>query len=90
MLENKNLQPFWRPALFLASQVTGWIVVPIIASLYIGKWLDQKYGTEPWLFLSLTALAFIITAIGIVRLATKFIKEAEEQVRQEKEKKENK
>ena len=58
---------WWQPAMLLGMQITGWIVGPIIAGLLLGRWLDKKFGTEPWLLLVSMVLAFVITNVGIVR-----------------------
>ncbi|MFA6553355.1 MAG: AtpZ/AtpI family protein [Patescibacteria group bacterium] len=70
---------WWQPALTIFYEVTGWIVVPIVFSLFVGRALDRKFDTEPWWFLGLTALAFVITTVGIVRVASKYLKQIEEE-----------
>lgn len=68
---------WWQPALAVFAEVTGWIVVPIVAALFLGKWLDEKYDSAPWFYLGLTALAFVFTMAGLVRIGTKYIKQVE-------------
>ncbi|MFZ6036299.1 MAG: AtpZ/AtpI family protein [Patescibacteria group bacterium] len=68
---------WWQPALAVFAEVTGWIVVPIVAALFLGKWLDEKYDSAPWFYLGLTALAFMFTMAGLVRIGTKYIKQVE-------------
>ncbi|MCK9581874.1 MAG: AtpZ/AtpI family protein [Methanoregula sp.] len=65
--------PFWQPALLMFSRLSGWIIGPIILGIFIGKWLDNKYDTAPWLFLASVGVAFIISMIGLVRDALKEI-----------------
>lgn len=72
--------PFWTVGLKLFVEVTSWIAIPIVLSLLAGKWLDDRYQTEPWFFLGLTGLAFIATLVGIVRIGKRYIKEAENTV----------
>ena len=45
------------------------------ASLY----LDGRFGTKPWIFLGLTLTAFIISAFGIVRVISRYMKKMEEE-----------
>ena len=78
MSEQSQPKAYWQAGLMVFGQVTGWIVGPIVLALVIGKWLDQRWQTSPWFFLGLSAVAFAITAWGIVRLGKKYIKEAEE------------
>jgi Kef-type K+ transport system membrane component KefB len=69
---------WWQPGIAVFGEVTGWIVVPVIAALYGGRYLDEKQGTGNAYFLGLTALAFIISCIGIALLGKRYIKMVEE------------
>lgn len=53
--------------MLLFGRLSGWIAGPIILALFIGKWLDRKYDSEPWIFLFSVVAAFIISSVGIVR-----------------------
>ncbi len=68
----------WKPALALFGEVTGWIVVPVLGALYLGKYLDEVQGTENLYFLGLTALAFIISCTGIGVIGVKYIRQMEQ------------
>jgi F0F1-type ATP synthase assembly protein I len=48
------------------AKLSGWIALPVIAGAFLGKWLDKKYGTEPWLFLGSVGAAFLISMVGLV------------------------
>ena len=56
---------WWRGGVKLAIELSGWLVAPLLAAYLVGKWLDDSYGTTPWLFLGCTAVAFVITSLGI-------------------------
>jgi len=71
------------------AQTTGWIAIPIIGALYLGRWLDAKQGTEPLYFLSITAGAFIISCIGIGTTGIRYIRQIEEEDKKNKEKNES-
>ncbi|MFH1207018.1 MAG: AtpZ/AtpI family protein [Patescibacteria group bacterium] len=88
MAEKPNTA-WWQPALTIFSQVTGWIVVPIVASLFIGRALDRKFGTEPWWFLGMTAMAVVISTIGIVRIAGKYLRQVESEGKKKQENQKN-
>jgi len=47
------------------ANISAWIAFPVIIGLYLGKWLDQKFGTEPWLFLITIALFFLVSLYGL-------------------------
>jgi len=72
-----NNEVWWRPAVMMFFELSGWIAGPVIIAIFLGNWLDEKYGTEPWLFLSSVGLAMVISIVGIVRGAGKAIKEME-------------
>ncbi len=57
---------WWQPALVMFFKFSGWIAAPLIIALYVGKWLDKKYGTEPWLFLASVGVAFVISIVGLI------------------------
>lgn len=77
---NNKKNPWWLPSLVLFFRLSGWIAIPVVISLYLGKWLDKHFDTAPWLFVLVVGLAFIITLIGLIketRQATKEIKKQE-------------
>ena len=76
---NKNKGTWWGPAVEIFSQVSGWIAGPIILALILGKYLDGRYGTKPWIFLGLTAVAFLVSSFGIVRVVSDYMKRIEEE-----------
>jgi F0F1-type ATP synthase assembly protein I len=71
-------KPWWQDSVMLFTQLSGWIGIPVILGVFLGKWLDQKYNTEPWLFLGTVGLAFVISMIGIVKEAGNAIKKIEQ------------
>ena len=86
MGEEKDIKKYWWSfALELFGQVSAWVAVPIIVALIAGKWLDQKFSTRPWLFLLLTAIAFLISIAGIWRILTKYISNLERELKEKKE-----
>lgn len=78
-MENNAQKKWWVGGLGIALRISSWIAVPIIISLFLGKFLDKKYNTEPWIFVSLTALAFIVTIYGIVKFSMSYIKDIEKE-----------
>lgn len=90
---NNYKAPWWQPSLVLFGKLSGWIAGPVIIGVFLGKWLDEKYSTEPWLFLSSVGVAFIVSSFGIVRDSLREIKRIEREVKkmkEDKEKSENK
>jgi F0F1-type ATP synthase assembly protein I len=90
--DKEKRAPWWQPGLVLFTRLSGWIAVPVILGVVVGKWLDRKYGTEPWLFLVTVGAAFFLSMFGIVKDALKEMKkiEKEEIIKKEAEKNDRK
>ncbi len=73
----------WAIALRVLVNVSGWILAPLIVGLLLGKWLDRKYGTEPWLFLTTIGVCFLISMYGLIINAVKEFKKIEKESRKE-------
>ncbi|MFA5023742.1 MAG: AtpZ/AtpI family protein [Patescibacteria group bacterium] len=73
----------WSIALRVLVNLSGWIAGPIIIGLIVGKWLDKKYGTEPWLFLTTIGVCFLVSMYGLVINALKEFKKIERESRGE-------
>lgn len=73
---NNSSGPWWKAGALVFSEISTWIVVPIVLALIFGKKLDAHYGTEPWMFIGLAALGFLITAYGIVKSVRKYAEKA--------------
>lgn len=79
--DNQGDKSFWQQGLSFFVQLSGWLVGPLVAALFLGKWLDKRYDTEPWLFLLSIGVAFLITSLGIIKEAMGFIKQIEREDR---------
>jgi len=86
---NKDIEKkhWWQPAVQLLVQISAWIVGPILAALFLGDFLEQRFGHEPWPTIILIAIAFIITNIGLVKQTIKVSKKIESEIKKEKEEK---
>jgi len=71
----------WAIALRVLVNLSGWIAGPIIIGLIVGKWLDKKYGTEPWLFLATIGVCFLVSMYGLVINALKEFKKIERETK---------
>ena len=78
MKNDEIIPPWWRDGLVNFAKVSASIAVPIIIALYLGRYLDIKFGTTPWIFLGLTALAFVVSLVSIYISMVKYIKDLEE------------
>jgi F0F1-type ATP synthase assembly protein I len=69
----KNTGPWWKPAMQIFSEVSTWIVVPIVLALVFGKMLDAHYGTKPVIFLIFAGLGFLVTCFGMYRVVKDYM-----------------
>jgi F0F1-type ATP synthase assembly protein I len=79
MVEDKQNKEWWKPGVEIFSQVSGWIAAPIILALVLGKYLDGRFDTKPWIFIGLTGVAFLISSFGIIKVVTRYMKKIEEE-----------
>ena len=66
--------PWWKPAVQIFSEISTWIVVPIVLALIFGKMLDARYGTKPTIFISLVVVAFLFSCFKIVSVVKSYTK----------------
>jgi hypothetical protein len=59
--------------LFVLTYVSGWLLVPIVA-LLVGRWLDQRLGTWPWLAIGLSLGTLVAVSIGAIKYVKKITK----------------
>ena len=92
MEENKSKQEtkWYSQGIEVFISVSGWIAGPIILALFLGKWLDKKYQSEPWLFLASIGLAFLISSYGIVKITLAYLKKIEKEARDKRDKEKQK
>ncbi|MFA6325518.1 MAG: AtpZ/AtpI family protein [Candidatus Paceibacterota bacterium] len=55
---NKIKKPWWRDGVIIFVKVSSYIAFPVIIASFVGKSLDKKYNTEPFIFFILITIAF--------------------------------
>lgn len=68
----------------VVANLTAWIAGPIIIGVFVGKWLDNHFHTEPLLFVITIGLCFLISIYGLVINAQREFKKIEIEAQQEK------
>lgn len=48
------------------------IAVPVVLLAMLGKYLDGKYGTSPWLLIAGFTLAFALSSVSVYSRAKRF------------------
>lgn len=69
--------PSWQPGMQLFLKLSGWIGVPVLIAVVVGRYLDAQYHTDPWLFLSGVGIAFIISTFALIHYGLKEMKRIE-------------
>jgi F0F1-type ATP synthase assembly protein I len=66
MVEKPIKKVWYTDSIQMFTRLSGWILVPLVVGYTLGRYLDNKFQSEPrWFFISI-GLAFIISTIGIV------------------------
>jgi len=87
--ENNQKNPWWQPGLILFFKMSSWIGVPVLIAVFLGKFLDKKFKTEPWLFLLTVGVAFIFSMIALIVQGKREIDKIEREAREDKNRKNN-
>jgi F0F1-type ATP synthase assembly protein I len=74
----------WNIAFRIMGTVSGWIAFPIIIGLFVGTWLDEKFGTAPWLFIATISFAFVVSMYGLISNSLREFKILEREARENK------
>jgi len=78
---------WWDNGLKLFFQLCGWLAFPVLIAYYLGKWLDDKYQTNPWLFLLCLGIAFCLTCAAILFEVIKYLAQMEEEKKKKNDRK---
>lgn len=70
--DQNTVGQWWKPAVEIFSEVSAWILVPIIFALAVGKGLDKYFNTTPWIFIICALLGFIFSIFKITKIVRKY------------------
>lgn len=76
-------QKWWQPAMVLFVEVGGWIAGPVIIAMFVGQWIDERYGSAPVGYFGAVGVAFIVSVIGLVRTSLRAMRDMEQLARRE-------
>ncbi|MFH1404878.1 MAG: AtpZ/AtpI family protein [Patescibacteria group bacterium] len=66
---------YQKLAMRIFADFSASIAVPAVLCALLGKWLDNRYGTAPWLLIASFIVAFGLTAFSIYRKSKKYSKQ---------------
>ena len=72
-----NDRAYQRLAMRIFADFSGTIAVPAVLGALLGKWLDAKYGTAPWMLIACLAIALGLTAYAVVKKSRRYAAEYE-------------
>ncbi|MCC6323530.1 AtpZ/AtpI family protein [Candidatus Nomurabacteria bacterium] len=75
-------QAWWMPAVALFIRMSFCIAGPIVIALFVGKYFDKRFNSEPKIFILSTVIAFLISVISIVRISKKYIEKLEKEAKE--------
>jgi F0F1-type ATP synthase assembly protein I len=65
--DKEKPEAWYAEALSLFSRLSIWIAVPVILATFLGKWLDRRYESEPWLLLLCVGISFVFSMGALMR-----------------------
>jgi F0F1-type ATP synthase assembly protein I len=75
MDNNDKKVSIWKSAYIkVFTEISAWIVGPVLISALIGNYLDKKFNSAPWILGVALGLSFTVSMIMIVRIAKKYEK----------------
>lgn len=72
-MDKDKKEIWWQEAVGMFAKVSAWVAIPVVVALFIGKYLDKKYDTSPWIFIGSTVVAFTISMIAIGKISLDYI-----------------
>lgn len=66
MPKNSRIQSSWLKTLGWVGNLGFQIAVPLVAFAVLGRWMDQRFGTSPWLLLAGIFLSIVVTSFLIL------------------------
>ncbi|PLX27809.1 hypothetical protein C0583_01050 [Candidatus Parcubacteria bacterium] len=71
--KEKQANAWFGDALKLFARLNIWAVFPVLLAVLAGKYLDNYFGTKPWIMVALIVLAFNITVYKFWKEANKVL-----------------
>lgn len=61
-------------AFALASTISFQLAIPILLGVFGGRYLDDRFGTQPWLMIAGLFLGLAAGVVGVIRVVQSFFK----------------
>lgn len=60
---------YYKLAMKISADFGATLAIPAVGAAFLGKWLDIKLGTNPWMMALCLVIAFTLTGFIVVRKA---------------------
>jgi F0F1-type ATP synthase assembly protein I len=81
-MDDKKITPDMKRQRGLVAQAVGFawdfgviVVLPLVVLAILGRYLDRRYGTEPWIFLGGVIVSIVMTTILVVMKLSRIVKD---------------
>lgn len=68
----------------IVGEFGGLIAIPVVAFVLLGRWLDVRWGTKPWMTIGAFVLAALVSGIMVWRRTKDVAKEYQTLINTEK------
>lgn len=72
---------YWMFGIRIVGEFGGLIAIPVVVLVLLGRWLDGRWGTKPWMTIVAFILAAIISGIMVWRRTKEVAKEYQELIK---------
>lgn len=72
--KKQNDAYYYALAMRMATDLLLTIAIPALLAAFLGKWLDERWGTQPLCFVLLLIVSFCLTGLMIRRKAKMYAK----------------
>lgn len=76
-VSNNNDKTWLRDAFLMLSRLSIWVAMPVIFASFLGKYLDEKFGTRPWIVTAFIIIAFNVSIVVLIWETNKVFKDVE-------------
>ena len=85
MNDTEKQVAWWQPAVVMFGKISGWVIIPILGALFLGRFLDTHFNTTPWLFILTNVIALTIAIVAVARICREYIQSLEEEEKDKKD-----
>lgn len=82
LLMQQSDSKYWIFGLRIVGEFGGLIAIPVILFVLLGRWLDGRWGTKPWMTIVGFVVAAIVSGVMVWRRTKEVAKEYQRLINQ--------